>query len=328
MKEVVIKNKRITWVDFCKGVTIILTIIGHSMIDERIMTLIYSFHMALFVILSGYTIKIPNNKDMLFVRVKKDFILLIIPFFVCLFLDSLFMIFFNTQTIDYAINYFIHNIFYYQLDSNANCYTIWFLPALFFSKFIYYFLRLVFKKPLPLILFITLFGIFFIKLPFYISKGMAMLVFLHIGYVIKNKIDFEDTKTTILIPSISLFVYLLMIFTKNIGQCSFNDNSYSPNCLFSFINAIAASFFAILMCVSVDEVNIPFIKVFRVIGRNTLVILIVHHLDKYIYKFPRGSTNDFLIDLIRILTVLAVSAIVILVKQFIYKIKKSNLEAH
>ena len=50
-------KKRIDWLDIAKGIAIICTIIGHSFGKNRIGVFIFSFHMPIFFILSGYTLK-------------------------------------------------------------------------------------------------------------------------------------------------------------------------------------------------------------------------------------------------------------------------------
>lgn len=56
------KNDRIAWIDIAKGITIILVIIGHVVpFDSATRNVIFSFHMPLFFILSGYTNKFSNN---------------------------------------------------------------------------------------------------------------------------------------------------------------------------------------------------------------------------------------------------------------------------
>ena len=61
---VIRKPQRIQWIDIAKGISIFLVIIGHTApfgILER--NIIFSFHMPLFFILSGYHFKIAQNWD-------------------------------------------------------------------------------------------------------------------------------------------------------------------------------------------------------------------------------------------------------------------------
>lgn len=47
-------NTREGWIDYLKGLGIILMIIGHSSIYQPVIKWIYGFHMPLFYMLSGY----------------------------------------------------------------------------------------------------------------------------------------------------------------------------------------------------------------------------------------------------------------------------------
>ena len=45
------------WIDIAKGIGIILVVIGHTIGSQRVNDIIYTFHMPLFFILSGYLLK-------------------------------------------------------------------------------------------------------------------------------------------------------------------------------------------------------------------------------------------------------------------------------
>lgn len=47
-------TNRENWIDYCRGLGIILMIVGHSAAPEYLDTWIYGFHMPMFYILSGY----------------------------------------------------------------------------------------------------------------------------------------------------------------------------------------------------------------------------------------------------------------------------------
>lgn len=49
-----VSSKRIEWVDIAKGIAIILMVVGHE-IGGNARIFIFSFHMPLFFILSGFT---------------------------------------------------------------------------------------------------------------------------------------------------------------------------------------------------------------------------------------------------------------------------------
>ncbi|WP_075580419.1 acyltransferase family protein [Acidaminococcus massiliensis] len=74
--------QRIQWIDIAKGITIFFVIIGHTApfdILER--NMIFSFHMPLFFILSGYHFKIAQNWDEARERFWKNVRHLLLPLF-------------------------------------------------------------------------------------------------------------------------------------------------------------------------------------------------------------------------------------------------------
>ena len=69
------KKKRIQYIDIARGIAIILMIIGH-VIEGLPRKIIYSFHMPLFIIVSGLLYKDRNAKDTIKNILKK----LILPY--------------------------------------------------------------------------------------------------------------------------------------------------------------------------------------------------------------------------------------------------------
>ena len=63
--------KRIDWIDIAKGLAIVLMVIGHTIPNNHFITLIFSFHMPLFIFLSGFVYKLPKDKCDLLTRLKK-----------------------------------------------------------------------------------------------------------------------------------------------------------------------------------------------------------------------------------------------------------------
>lgn len=78
--------KRLQSIDFLKGIAILLVILGHSVqvltikpFDDYLFNFIYSFHMPLFMFLSGF---VSYKNEVNLSEVIKRFYQLIIPFFV------------------------------------------------------------------------------------------------------------------------------------------------------------------------------------------------------------------------------------------------------
>lgn len=88
-KDLKTMTNRIEWVDFAKGITMLLVIVAHSVSDGTtasvIRACIYSFHMPLFFILSGLTAKPSNHLQGYIRKTKKAITSLLIPGFLLYF---------------------------------------------------------------------------------------------------------------------------------------------------------------------------------------------------------------------------------------------------
>lgn len=146
-----VKNKRILWLDALKGFTIIFVIIGHVLLGYtnnnafplqqqlmlKINYWIYSWHMPLFMVLSGFAFKIAylkeNNLDKK--RINRQLLNLLLIFFVFqLGLCSLQIIFSNF--IDGKMNFYklILNLF---IPNNIMWYVWVLLIYYFFVEIVY-----------------------------------------------------------------------------------------------------------------------------------------------------------------------------------------------
>lgn len=137
-------NKRNGYIDFLKGIAIILVVFGHNIqygsgsnyltnelfFDNIIFKFIYSFHMPLFAIISGYlffwTIKKYDSKKV----IKKKICSLLVPLIICCTLN-IFVI-----SVKYYLEYktLLPNIL--KEFQNLLSYSLWFLPAMFISSII------------------------------------------------------------------------------------------------------------------------------------------------------------------------------------------------
>lgn len=83
--------KRVQWVDWCKGIGILLVLLGHTLRTDVSLVYVYGFHMPLFFFLSGLVCneKKYNWKSFL----KSRFNTLIIPYIVFYLLTWLYWLF-------------------------------------------------------------------------------------------------------------------------------------------------------------------------------------------------------------------------------------------
>lgn len=175
-------NERITYLDTAKGVAIILVIIGHCYwisAVPRLVDWIYSFHMPIFFIISGYFTKSIATRTAW--GVKSNFSSLLIPYIItaiaiCFFdyldtscsdsINSFFIV--SLEKIVFASGWSKGNELFATLPGIG---SIWFLFALFWAKNLYSLLKSFFSDLNLLLIVILLFAFSFmsiriIRLPF------------------------------------------------------------------------------------------------------------------------------------------------------------------
>uniref|UniRef100_A0A7C3NH83 Acyltransferase 3 domain-containing protein n=1 Tax=candidate division WOR-3 bacterium TaxID=2052148 RepID=A0A7C3NH83_UNCW3 len=72
-------DKREYWLDIAKSIGIFLVVLGHTSINENLKIFIYSFHIPLFFLISGFLFKTNDNFKNFFIKQFKRFI---IPYYI------------------------------------------------------------------------------------------------------------------------------------------------------------------------------------------------------------------------------------------------------
>lgn len=76
--DIKMNESRLSWVDILKGIGVIFVIIGHVYINNTVFNWIYSFHMALFFFVAGYTYK----ERSVIQDIKRRLQTIVVPYFV------------------------------------------------------------------------------------------------------------------------------------------------------------------------------------------------------------------------------------------------------
>ena len=196
----IVSSQREYWIDHAKAIALLLIIFGH--VGGEIsgwfnFSFVYGFHLVVFFMISGYTIK---KRPLSLAIVNKKFSRLMIPYFVTcavmIFID-IFNYFFiwderSIEQITSVISKDITKAFFASgtitnfgnIDIGARIGALWFFPAMFFAILIFQFLVGIINnhKTLGVIsVLISLLGFVsarFIWLPFSIQSGMFAVVFM------------------------------------------------------------------------------------------------------------------------------------------------------
>lgn len=287
-----LEKQRITYLDSLKGFIILLVIIGHIYPSTNSIKIwLYSFHMPIFFIISGLLFNYDTTKDIpSFVNKKIKSIL--IPY-----------VMFSITTI--SLNLLISHALtgeiksqIYSFITGLGIYTLWFLPALFISEFIFKILHSKIKNKQFLIsITIILFLIGLLGKNIYLNTSLKVLYrsfiglgFFSFGYFIFDHINKVDFSFLTIIASI-IVNFIISYFNTIVDLWSLNFNNLFLYCFCSLLGSLSIIF------LFKNYTNILTNKLLIFLGRNSLIVMATHQLiiicinsitNQYIYGYFKG----------------------------------------
>lgn len=334
---------RLDWLDIAKGIAILLMIIGHvpAIPWYPFRKLIFSVHMPLFFITAGYVLGIHNGKINLGKASKR----LLLPYGISaaltilmdwirigefhLFTEIKRFIWASGVPVDYGPGVPIVGF-----ETAPMIGALWFLPCMFFGKILFQGTLHTLKKTpewvrATVVLILTAGGYLLgqsYKLPMGIDIAVFVQIFFYAGYLIQ-KTDLLNRKgCAITIGAVSTFLWYIALKCDGI-ELSARLYRPFPACIGSVLGACAGTL--VLFAVSSEVLQkIPVIKEFLVFcGKNSLIILCIHHLepnfipwDMLFAKIPlTGLSAGILMAGMRILIALGATCLYVFVKQQILR---------
>ncbi len=363
-------NKRIIYLDLAKGIGVILVMLGHlqgntifslSPYILPMCTWIFSFHMALFFIISGMLINIKHDYDKDFkVIVKRRFQSIMIPYlwFSLIYIAIVLYNMIFTKVI--PLKTFFVQLWYIVGMYGMN--VLWFLPALFAGEVIFIFIMKKYKssKSLIFILLITLFAIVCNclislipdSLPVYerlkelcitLIRPLFASSFIAIGYYCYNGIRFieNNAKKSIFIElCITIVSLVINIILCNINQPVDFRSLVMNNYLFYYLHATFGSLFIIMLCKLISK---PFSEsgkykfpILTFYGMNSLIFMAVHNnsavltlglkLSMYVNQYLTRARGYICYGIIALTILIYVTLTIIIINKFFPFIlgKKNN----
>ena len=288
------KIQRKEYIDIAKGLAMLSIIAGH-MGSPIIDGFVYTYHVPLFLLVSGFFFR--NRKGIIKRRIEqllKPYLVTVI--FVLLMNESkvLIKLIMGKSTIDDLLwqgcKWIAAGL--YGSGSRGDILSfrapvigaIWFFLALIWATIFLYWIinsRILSKLVIQIIIII---GIFFLGiisarwfwLPFSLQSGMCGLLFLYIGYIIgkyKEKIlEYIHFKTLL---AVCMGVWGIAIYFSYTNDCMSLARSYFPNCILNILGAIAGSYIILCLCKRIEKYS----KFLRIFGKNSLVALCFHLID-------------------------------------------------
>ncbi len=282
-----IKSSRITQLDVAKGIAIIAVILGHSGL-KSINAVVYSFHLPLFFLVSGYFC----NTDAAFIDfIRKRFKQLIIPYVIasCIIITLLTVEALASGTItpkavfkSYVLAALYGSGGRVQLPwGNINTIgAIWFLPATFFAQVIWRYV-VTKQKPFLWLIIIAVVGYYTSKLiwlPMSIQAGMTCAIFIYLGHYGKGKIELnsrKDTKSTIFYVLCAIVWLINILFFPHFYIV---DNHMQGGFL-NIAGGVCGSLLVIRFSFLLSSFFASISSFFKWCGTHSLIILCIHDID-------------------------------------------------
>ena len=279
------KKERIEFLDIARGISMLAIIAGH-MGNATINQFVYTFHVPIFFVISGYLIKESVDKQFIKRKAKQ----LLVPYVIacsCIVLGSGIKIWLTTHSILQffqeikrwvgAAVYGSGTIEYTGAFHLGKIGALWFLPALFFALIIVqYFIKC--QVGFIGILVCSYVGYRTTEmfwLPLSIQAGMFASILVYAGYLAR-KYKVLEKDTSYIMASGATFIWLICILY---GGRFYVVQNYCGNGILDIIGALAGSYVIILLCRYIEK-NFPNIAyMLKFYGQTTLLCLGIHNFD-------------------------------------------------
>ncbi len=330
MKEV---KKRILWVDIAKAFAILSVPISHCLpLDTTLRAMIFSIHMPLFFILSGFTTKLATDWKTVWKRLKKNFLYLIIPTIAVLLVFAVTEAFRfgGVELIPSKAAWTFREFFLMKYpDGLYNASAVWFLVALFWAKLFMDIINVVIKTEKNGLLFFVLgvlgmcMGVFEFRPPFFIDLGLVATMFIEVGILWRKyeKIIRKYQIPLLAIAGIYWFSHVMR------GDYLELWTRFYAGYEVSILVAIAGSFIVGNLAMMLEgslkkagKIQKIIVDTLVTIGKSTMVLYMIHCLDTSIFNFWAITEDITITCFIRLALNLAIFVIIhnsiLLMKQY------------
>lgn len=281
-------TNRLEWIDVARGIGIISVMFGHLGVDiiDRI---VFTFHMPLFFLISGYFLK---TDESIWIFLKKKAKRLLIPYYatggiICLLLIFADVIRKMSENIISDLKSMIISILYgssfrvsHQIEGVG---AIWFFWALFWAVLIVRIMNMYKWGEIYIYLLwiISFLSTQFFWLPLSIQAGMCASIFVHWGFKIK-KIDMVELLNNkwLLVSSIFIF-FIEIIYGIRVDMA---NNTYILG-IISVIGAVGSCYFIIWLASKISAIDSTIIEIIKSLGRNSLLILCIHQIEMRVFPW-------------------------------------------
>ena len=284
-----ISQSRLRSVDIAKGIAIICIILGH-MHEDSINSVVFTFHVPVFFLITGYFIK---DETPVVQFIKRKFRSLVVPYFIislALILISAFQAILINRSIGENVRHWTEAALYGSGGDYDKWFTIhqigaiWFLWATFFAAVI---VKLLLKKNYIVriigiaVAFLTgyLTSRYLFWFPLSIQAGMCASLYVYIGYCFKKTQDtFRQLPKEIKITGVILAALVWISFIRNfesfwLVSCDFGRG------FIDILSSLCACLVVFVISYGIDRYLKISAKILSSIGQCSLLILFIHLIE-------------------------------------------------
>ncbi len=291
--ENVNEKNRIAYIDIAKGIGILLMVAGHVFYYGIYKKIIFSFHMPLFVIISGMFFKYNKNfKEYLFKIIKR----LLIPYIIGVVVVSTgrnLICFENINILPQVILGFSNLRSMFPNVETVG--ALWFIPYLIFMQLLYYYIvkagegndLAIGLECIVIMLCGFYFGKQMVYLPWSIDIATSTMILFYIGNMMfKHKL----TDKIINNNKIILLFFIIWIFGFYFCDLEFVRRAYS---IISFAVAFCGSMVILKISYVIDKYFKLLGSFLKWCGKNSIYIVIAHYFEYKIFKYTGGYLEIF-----------------------------------
>lgn len=275
-------GKRIEWVDLAKGIAILAVIMGHET-SGFIKFLIFSFHMPIFFILSGYTSRQRTSVIAVKNTSKKLIKKVLVPAFITVTLVNFQWFFLGKITFKEIFYYIFGGLFWGSASGGPHGHPtigfMWFLVVFFWAKLLYELVSL-YVDDKGQIIFWGIMSLVFIEvkqlqfLPQSFDLVPVAILFMIMGHIIRK--DQLIMKCNDIYLLFWIFIWLILLQFGN--WIDMGERFYYGG-IICVVTACIASFCIMMLSDSLSKLNSMNVLIF--LGQNTLLLLCIHYADMY-----------------------------------------------
>jgi len=267
-------SERVEFLDIGKGFGIFCIVFGHNIIPHWLCDWVFSFHVPIFFILSGYFYKKRNWLDTL----NKGWRQLLRPMLITnliAYLGLLVIFCRKGEWMGPELSSWIKDILTFQ--NTGDVCGMWFLVSLFWGKIWYFGIDRMPSKMKPICVIILFCISYYLNsllgiMPWKFFHGMMVPFFLYIGLQLHNLSFFERS-----ISHKHIFLAMIIICLARFWPISLVSYTL-PHGILSVIGCVLASLSVLILLKKWSEKSVLPRMLFLYAGQNTLFILCLHGL--------------------------------------------------